>query len=382
MGVFKKQGVCWIDYYVNGNRKPERIGSAKRLAETVLRKRRVEIAEGKYLDKQRPITTTFEDLADADLHDAKDQQQNRSWTRDRTSIATLKAYFGSKQVTELTPAAIEQYRARRRATRSRRGRPVTPASVTRELACLKRMLNVARQGLILLTGEVPLTNPMAMVSLERESNERDRVRSAQEFRHLHDAAEPRLRPILLVAHHTGMREGEIRALRWDQVDLKRGTIRLESRHTKTDEGRVIPLNQALTITLKTATRYVSCPWVFVNPAMLEGWQANPEQVDPRYHATSITHAFERACHKAGVTNATFHDLRHPFVTNARRAGIDYFRLMAITGHKTMAVFKRYDTVDGHDLRQAIRQMDTHRDTMKETGPDATAQAIENTGMGR
>jgi hypothetical protein len=67
MSVFKKQGVYWIDYYANGHRKRERIGPDKRLAETVLRKRKVEVAEGKYLDKQRPIVSTFDDLADAYL---------------------------------------------------------------------------------------------------------------------------------------------------------------------------------------------------------------------------------------------------------------------------------------------------------------------------
>ena len=51
MAVFKKQGVYWIDYYVSGRRKRERIGPDKRLAETVLKKRQVAIAEGKYLDK-------------------------------------------------------------------------------------------------------------------------------------------------------------------------------------------------------------------------------------------------------------------------------------------------------------------------------------------
>jgi integrase len=61
-------------------------------------------------------------------------------------------------------------------------------------------------------------------------------------------------------------------------------------------------------------------------------------------------------------NATFHDLRHTFVTNMRRAGVDYFRIMAITGHKTMRVFKRYHTIDTRDLREAMKQMDTYMDT--------------------
>ncbi len=52
MGVFKKQGVYWIDYYVTGHRKRERIGPYRRLAETVLRKRKVEIAEGKFSEKR------------------------------------------------------------------------------------------------------------------------------------------------------------------------------------------------------------------------------------------------------------------------------------------------------------------------------------------
>ena len=38
MSVFKKQGVYWIDYYVNGHRKRERMGPAQRLAETAPRR--------------------------------------------------------------------------------------------------------------------------------------------------------------------------------------------------------------------------------------------------------------------------------------------------------------------------------------------------------
>jgi hypothetical protein len=59
MGMFKKQEVYWIDFYVNGHRKHERIGPDKRLDETILRKRKVEIAERNVLEKQRMITMTL-----------------------------------------------------------------------------------------------------------------------------------------------------------------------------------------------------------------------------------------------------------------------------------------------------------------------------------
>jgi integrase len=62
------------------------------------------------------------------------------------------------------------------------------------------------------------------------------VLSAEEFARLCEAAEDWLKPMLVVAYHTGMRKGEIRSLRWDQLDLKTGTIRLRSSDTKTDEG--------------------------------------------------------------------------------------------------------------------------------------------------
>ena len=140
------------------------------------------------------------------------------------------------------------------------------------------------------------------------------------------------------------------------MDLKAGSICLKASKTKTDKGRLIPLNQTLTSALKTATRYVRCPWVFVSQTMVDLWQADPEQLDPHYHATSITPAFEWACCTSGVSHATFHDLWHTFVTNARRAGIDYFRIMAITGHKMMAVFKRYTRIDQRDLPGTIRQV--------------------------
>ena len=58
----------------------------------------------------------------------------------------------------------------------------------------------------------------------------------------------------------------------------------------------------------------------------------------------------------------FHDLRHTAVTNRRRAGVDALTAMKITGHKTMVVFKRYNTIDKDDLIAARCRMDTYMDT--------------------
>ena len=66
-----------------------------------------------------------------------------------------------------------------------------------------------------------------------------------------------------------MRKGGIPSLRWDQVDIKRSNIRLKSGDTKTGEGRVILMNRALTGVLKSATKYLGCPWASVNSARVD-----------------------------------------------------------------------------------------------------------------
>ena len=52
----------------------------------------------------------------------------------------------------------------------------------------------------------------------------------------------------------------------------------------------------------------------------------------------------------------FHDLRHTFNTNMRKAGVAESVIMEITGHSTREMFDRYNTIDGEDLRQAISQL--------------------------
>ena len=66
--------------------------------------------------------------------------------------------------------------------------------------------------------------------------------------------------------------------------------------------------------------------------------------------SSIREGFVATCHKAGIENFTFHDLRHTAINNWRLQGHDYFRIMAATGHKTMSVFKRYNTVSKDELK--------------------------------
>jgi integrase len=141
--------------------------------------------------------------------------------------------------------SIEHYKTLRRASTTMYGRPPTPATLNRELACLKHMFNVARKGLLQLPGGLPSENPVSAIKFLDETNILDRVLTAEEFQRMVDLSPDYLKPILICAYFTGMRKAEILGLTWDRVDLKAGFIRLREVDTKNKERRSIPLGREL-----------------------------------------------------------------------------------------------------------------------------------------
>ena len=305
------------------------------------------------LERRKPITTTFDELAHA--YFAYARENKRSWDRDMRSMKRLATVFTGKRLSEITPMEIERYKTLRLTSMDRSGRHPKPATVNRELACLRSMFNVARKGLIHLPGGVLSENPVSSVKFLDEHNIRDRVLTAEEFQRMLRASPEYLKPILHCAYHTGMRRGEILELTWDRVDLKAGFIRLKDSDTKTDAARSIPIGRELREVLRHLpialdSQGTRVPYVFTR---------NGQRVK------SIKRVFTRVRQETGITNAVFHDFRHTATTNLRRAGVDALTAMKITGHKTMAVFTRYNTIDEQDLKAAQRRMDTYMDTIGE-----------------
>ncbi len=108
--------------------------------------------------------------------------------------------------------------------------------------------------------------------------------------------------------------------------------------TKTNEGRFVPLKGELVEMFKAMPRGLPQISVFLK---------NGKPIN------SIRESFQSACRRANIMDFTFHDLRHTFTTNMRRAGVHDSVIMAITGHKTTAMFLRYNTVGKDELRAAV-----------------------------
>lgn len=322
MGVFKKGNDWYIDYHVNGRRKREKVGPSKRLAESVLAKRKVEIAEGKFLDIERKLKVRFEDFAKEYMEYSK--ANKRSWKRDVVSLKNLLPVFGDKYLAEITPLMVEQYKNRRRDQ-------VTPATVNREMALLKNMFNKAIQW-----GKAA-ENLVAKVKLFKEDKGRLRLLTEEELERLLEVAPPHLQPILVVALNTGLRKSEILNLKWDDVDFQQERILVAD--AKNREWREIPMNLAVFKALVSIERHPESPYVFCKP--------NGQPYG------NVRKSFEKALRIAGIENFRFHDLRHTFASHLVMAGVDLMTVKELLGHKSLEMTMRYSHLSPAHKRKAV-----------------------------
>jgi len=322
MGVYKRGTAWYIDYYAGYKRRRERIGPSKRQAETVLKKRIVQVAENRFLEVEKYEKIKFEKMTDLYLENYS-KPNKKSSRRDVTSINNLKPFFAEKYLHEITPLDVEKYKRERQSK-------VSNATVNREVACLKHIFTKA------IEWGIVQKNPGKKVKLLRERNTRLRYLDEKEIRTLHDACAEHLKPIVTVALNTGMRKEEILSLRWKDVDFRSRIIAILD--TKNGESREIPMNDIVHRTL-LAVKKTDSPWVFC--------KKNGE----RYG--NIRKAFEGARKRAGIVDFRFHDLRHTFASHLVMAGVDLKTVQELLGHKSFEMTLRYAHLSPEHKKAAL-----------------------------
>ena len=205
MSVFKRGNKWQYDFWVDGKRYrgaiPEaRVKAQAERAEVTIRDSVYEGIYGKSVDA--PKLRDF--IAETFLPWAK--ANKRTWVHDKFRSRPLIKAMGNKTMDEILPILIEKYKRDRRLSKTVRGTERAPSTVNRELELLSKIFSLAiDQGLT-------IHNPCQKVKRFREDNERNRYLSDEEEPRLLSALTgPRasLRPLVVLAIHTGMRRGEL-----------------------------------------------------------------------------------------------------------------------------------------------------------------------------
>jgi integrase len=196
-------------------------------------------------------------------------------------------------------------------------------------------------------------NPCWKVPMLPERNVRDRIVSPEEFEILKKQI-PEYTLILSLGYYLGMREGEILNLKGKQIHfsgngVEEGYIELYNDETKTGEGRMIPFTGLM-------GKLLSNHLTKQRNTDLERFLFTTEKGNL---LGNFRRSFQRACKRAGIKGLCFHDFRHTAITNMRKAEVNISVIMAISGHKTMAMFRRYNRIDLNDGKEAMRKLEVY-----------------------
>jgi integrase len=297
--------------------------------------------------KERVSTLTFKEFVPEYMSVWGSRRKPGTVARERTRIDNiLVPHFGKKRLSAVTQRDIEHFIAGR--LEGRFGpvadRGITTATSNRDLCRLKNLFKKAVEF-----GHIE-KNPAERVRQEREPITEAPFLTTEQIHSLLRVSTPALRPILLVAIHTGLRWGELRRLEWRDVDFANRI--LTARDTKNADTRHVPIDQDVVDCLRehrfAQTRGLGrlARAVFVNGRLRKPY-------------SDIRKPFKKALKAAGIdTSFRFHDLRHTAGSQMVMAGVDLRTVQKILGHRTPQMTMRYAHLsDAHMAEAAAKLQD-------------------------
>lgn len=178
----------------------------------------------------------------------------------------------------------------------------------------------------------------------RTANEWRRIRrynSYPELVHFGDY----LKPIFLIAYHTGMRRGEILSLDWGDIDFDRKVINIRGEMSKSSQSRAIPINSVLVDVLKRWKEQTEggIGYVFLGP--------NGGPIE------KLRNSWNTVRKRADLLDFRFHDLRADFTSRLVNASVSLPVAQRLLGHSSPVItMKYYTAVNDDSLRSAVEKV--------------------------
>jgi len=333
MGVYSKKRqdgtkAWYYDFMYNKVRYRGVGGVTKTQAQRTQDKIRSKVLNGEYELENKVRNPRIEVFAETYL---KRRQYLRSRRRDACAVKHVLDQFSGRVLSQITPADVEDYIAKRRESR------VSNGTINRELACFKRMFNLAIKW-----GDAK-KNPINNVDFLEEPPGRTRFLSQDEAARLITSCATHLRPIVITALNTGMRLGEILGLTWDRIHIENVIDPyVELTVTKNNKTRYVPLNNDVVELFAELKKNKCSQHVFLS--------THKKQLK------SVRKPFEAALKKAGILDFRFHDLRHTFASHFVMNSGDLLTLKEILGHHSVKMVERYAHLGAAHKRRQVNNL--------------------------
>ncbi|MEQ9617835.1 MAG: tyrosine-type recombinase/integrase [Deltaproteobacteria bacterium] len=333
MGVFKRQRInskgkksefWYIRYSVNGKDKWELVGKVGQVTKDIalarLAERKKQLRLGQ-LDMLKTTIPTLREFSRDYMVYQREVKFKRSWKKDEAHLRIFNSLFGDKKLSEITAKDIDDYKQKRL-------QEVKPVTVNRELEVLRHLFYLAKKWKKFF-GD----NPVSESGLLKTESQRIRVLTLDEEARLMNSSSEHLYPIIKTALMTGMRQGEILSLKWEDVNFGNNLITIRAEISKSKKNRRIPISSSLrTLLLEQKIKTISTGYVFVTPEAIPYSPNNP---------SALKRTFTTARNKAKVENFTFHDLRHTAATRMAENGANIIAVKEILGHADIKTTMKY-----------------------------------------
>ncbi len=266
----------------------------------------------------------------------------RDWKHVRAFLKIFRAHFGRRLLREITYSDVRTFRAERLQTPTQYGRQRSITTVNRELACLRRIFNIAVRESWLIKN--PFNGGDTLISAADE-RKRERILTLSEETRLLEACEHpqrrHLRPLLICLLDTGARLSEMLKLRWQSVCFATRIITIEGMTTKTLKTRQVAMTERMYQELRSL------------------WEASRGNFDARVFGirNNVRKSFSSACKTAGINQGgidglNLHSMRHTAATRLVKGQLPLQIVGRILGHSQPQTTYRYLSADAETTAQA------------------------------
>jgi integrase/recombinase XerC len=335
MFLSKRSNGIYYLWYKDGSGKKIKVSTGAKLkadAAAFLQEFIQKDTEHRKKQKDRPLSDFIQEF----LAYSKQNYSAKTVRIFSSVLRRFQLFLGDCFLNSLTPKEADLYKVERL-------KSISATSVNIELRTLKSAFNTAHRW-----GNI-VSNPFDKISFVKLPETQPMYFTKEDFqRLLNMITEQWLKEIVLLATLTGMRRGEIVNLRWQDVDLQRKVIQIQSNATfKTKQGkrRAIPMSEVAFHLLQSRFGKGTSEYVFslTDQKISEGW---------------LTHKFKYYVYEAKLNNDKlhFHSLRHTFASWLVQDGVSLYEVQKLLGHSNISVTQVYSHLEPEKLHNTVNKI--------------------------